>query len=69
MTSQTSMLLSLDAKKAFDRVDQVNFQQVLVSMGFGDKFVKWIPLLYQDPKSRVRVKRYCSRGALESSDM
>ncbi len=35
-----SMLLSLDAQKAFDRVDWVFLEQTLNYMGFHDTFVK-----------------------------
>jgi len=55
-----SMLLSLDAEKAFDRVDWVFLEQTLNYMGFHDTFVKWVKIFYKNPKSRVRVNGHCS---------
>ena len=57
---QASMLLSLDAEKAFDRVDWVFLRQTLMEMGFGKEFVAWINLLYKEPSSKVRVNGHCS---------
>lgn len=54
------MLLSLDAEKAFDRVDWAFLQQTLKHMGFNDTFIKWIQIFYKDPRSRVRVNGHCS---------
>lgn len=58
--TQTSMLLSLDAEKAFDRVDWQFLEQTLREMGFSEKFIFWFRLLYKNPKSRVRVNGHCS---------
>ena len=55
-----SMLLSLDAEKAFDRVDWTFLEQTLSYMGFNDMFVKWIKIFYKNPRSRVRVNGHCS---------
>lgn len=55
-----SMLLSLDAEKAFDRVDWLFLEHTLIEMGFGEKFVKWFNLLYKNPVSTVRVNGHCS---------
>lgn len=55
-----SMLLSLDAEKAFDRLDWEYLKQTLVHMGFHDIFIRWIQIFYYNPKSRVRVNGYCS---------
>lgn len=48
--NQTSMLLSLDAEKAFDQVDWQFLEQTLIEMGFGEKFTAWFRLLYKNPK-------------------
>ena len=55
-----SMLLSLDAEKAFDRVDWTFLQQTLRYMGFNNTFVKWIGIFYKNPRSKVRVNGHCS---------
>ncbi len=54
------MLLSLDAEKAFDRVDWVFLERTLDYMGFHETFVKWVKVFYKNSKSRVRVNGHCS---------
>ena len=49
------MLLNLDAEKAFDRVDRLFLEQMLLEMGFGETFAIWISTLYKNPRSKVRV--------------
>lgn len=56
-----SMLLSLDAEKAFDWVDWGFLQQALRHMGFNEMFIKWVQTFYKNPKSRVRVNGHCSK--------
>lgn len=56
-----SMLLSLDAEKAFDQVDWGFLQQTLRHMGFNETFIKWVQTFYKNPKSRVRVNGHCSK--------
>lgn len=53
------MLLSLDAEKAFNRVDWAYLNYTLEQMGFGITFIKWINTLNRDPVSRVRVNDHC----------
>lgn len=55
-----SMLLSLDAEKAFDHVNWLFLEQTLIEMGFGETFTYWIRTLYKDPRSKVRVNGCCS---------
>lgn len=57
-----SMLLSLDAEKAFDRVDWLFLEQTLLEMGFGETFATWINVLYKNPRSKVRVNGCCSNS-------
>ena len=39
-------VLSLDQEKAFDHVEWTYMQKVLVKMGFGPSFCRWVALLY-----------------------
>ena len=59
-SGQPIALLSLDQEKAFDRVDWGFMHSTLVSMGFGQSFVKWVDLFYTDASSAVSVNGYLS---------
>ena len=55
-----AVLISLDAKKAFDSVDHKYIEKTLVAYGFGEGFVKIFKTLYNDITARVQINGYAS---------
>lgn len=49
------LLLSIDAEKAFDRVDWGFMQGTLEEIGLGENMIRWIKALYTRPTARVKV--------------
>lgn len=45
--------LSLDAHKAFDRVEWRFLQYTLRPFGFGEGFIRWVSGIYSDPRAAV----------------
>lgn len=49
------VVLNLDFEKAFDRVSHQYLFQVLQKMGFPERFIEWVGLLYRDINSKFLV--------------
>ena len=54
------ILLSVDQEKAFDRVNHYYLIKTLAAYGLGEKFIRWIALLYTDINSSVIVNQHIS---------
>ncbi len=55
MTGQEGILISLDFNKVFDRVEHKFMFRVLEKLGFGEKFISWLKLLYSTATGKVKV--------------
>jgi len=57
-----AVFVSLDQRKAFDRVNWWYLRQVLEKFGFGPNFCKWVKILYTDINSSVLCNGDVSRS-------
>ncbi|MCE2674445.1 MAG: hypothetical protein LW635_12790, partial [Microcystis sp. 53598_E5] len=55
-----ALLISLDAKKAFDSVSHKYMHEVLKRYGFSDNFIELIKMLYKDLKASILVNGFKS---------
>ena len=55
-----SVLISLDAKKAFDSVDHAYIEKTLRIYGFGETYIKMFKVLYKDIRARIMVNGHLS---------
>jgi hypothetical protein len=55
-----ALLISLDAKKAFDSVSHKYMWEVLRSYGFSENFIETVKLLYKDLKANILVNGFKS---------
>ena len=52
---EEGFLIKIDQEKAFDRVSHSFIIKVLNKFNFGNKFISWIKILYNDIKSSVKI--------------
>ena len=62
MNNIDAVLISLDAKKAFDSVDHRYIEETLIAYGFGKGFIDIFKLLYKDLTARILVNGFLTEA-------
>jgi hypothetical protein len=57
-----AVLISLDAKKAFDSVDHKYIEETLIAYGFGPGFIQIFKTLYRNITARILVNGFASES-------
>ena len=60
LNNYSCALVSIDQEKAFDKVNWDFLKKVLFKLGFGENFMKWISILYNNINSKLLVNGYLS---------
>ena len=55
IVGNNSAMVLIDQEKAFDRLEQNYLYKTLEKFGFGEKFIKWTKILYNNINSVVQV--------------
>lgn len=62
MTEEPTLIIAMDAEKAFDRIEPTFLFLTLAAMNLGEKFISYVETLVKAPKSQVFIN-----GVLSSS--
>lgn len=50
---EPTLIISMDAEKAFDRIEPTFLFQTLAGMNFGEWFIQYIKMLFKAPKAQI----------------
>jgi hypothetical protein len=56
------VLISLDAKKAFDSVDHKYIEETLIAYGFGSGFIRIFKILYRNISAWILINGFPSES-------
>lgn len=57
-----TIIVSLDAEKAFDKVNWTFLFSTLYKFGFGESFIHWLQILYTSPRAIITINRISSQS-------
>lgn len=62
LTDEPTIVVSLDAAKAFDRIEWPYLFKTLNKFGFGPNFINYISLVYLNPNAKIIINRLVSES-------